>query len=128
MIDPDAPNRDQPITGPFVHWVLANFQEKNGKDGKAFCKSHYKVLYYVYIKRENFPIFDLFLIGPYMGPGSRPGTGTHRYIFLLYQSVDAIEGEEKTYDIPQRRKYPLSKFVTDNGLELLDVTLFTVDA
>ena len=89
--------------------------------------SHIK-FYIMCIKREKFPMLDLFLIGPYMGPGSRPGTGTHRYIFLLYQSVDVIEVEEKTYDIPQRRKYPLSKLVTDNGLELLDVTLFTVDA
>jgi hypothetical protein len=63
-----------------------------------------------------------------MGPGPRPGTGTHRYIFLLYQSIDPVKEEEKLYDIPQRRKYPLSKFATDNRLGLLDATMFTVDA
>ncbi|CAF3296671.1 unnamed protein product [Rotaria socialis] len=102
MIDPDAPSSDQPITGPFIHWMLANFQENNEIDGLSIC--------------------------PYMGPGPRPGTGRHRYIFLLYESTEQIK-EEKTFnDIPQRRKFPLMKFVSDNNLQLLDVTLFTVDA
>jgi len=63
-----------------------------------------------------------------MGPGPRPGTGTHRYIFLLYQSNEQVK-EEKTFDdIPQRRKFSLAKFVSDNQLQLLGVTVFTVDA
>jgi phosphatidylethanolamine-binding protein (PEBP) family uncharacterized protein len=64
-----------------------------------------------------------------MGPGPRPGTGRHRYIFLLYQSNEEVKKEDKTFDdIPQRRKFPLEKFVSDNQLKLVDVTLFTVDA
>lgn len=63
-----------------------------------------------------------------MGPGPRTGTGTHRYIFLLYQSNAPIK-EDKTFeDIPQRRRFPLMKFISDNHLELLDITMFTVDA
>lgn len=63
-----------------------------------------------------------------MGPGPRSGTGTHRYIFLLYQSMGQVEEERKFEDIPQRRKFPLSKFVSDNHLQLVDCTYFTVDA
>jgi phosphatidylethanolamine-binding protein (PEBP) family uncharacterized protein len=37
MIDPDAPSSDQPITGPFIHWILANFQQNNALDGQALC-------------------------------------------------------------------------------------------
>ncbi|CAF1082787.1 unnamed protein product [Rotaria sordida] len=102
MIDPDAPSSDQPITGPFIHWILSNFQGNNGIDGQAIC--------------------------PYMGPGPRSGTGRHRYIFLLYQSTEQVKEEKKFDDIPQRRKFPLAKFVSDNCLQLLDVTFFTVDA
>lgn len=68
-------------------------------------------------------------LGPYTGPGPRPGTGQHRYIFLLYESDNEIIKEEKTFDdVPSRRKFPLAQFVANNQLQLLDVTLFTVDA
>jgi phosphatidylethanolamine-binding protein (PEBP) family uncharacterized protein len=63
-----------------------------------------------------------------MGPGPRPGTGTHRYIFLLYQSNEQVKLNKTFDDIPSRRKFPLEKFVEDNQLELIDVTVFTVDA
>jgi phosphatidylethanolamine-binding protein (PEBP) family uncharacterized protein len=63
-----------------------------------------------------------------MGPGPRPGTGKHRYIFLLYQSNVEVK-EDKTFeDIPKRRKFPLEKFVEDNQLELIDINLFYVNA
>jgi hypothetical protein len=63
-----------------------------------------------------------------MSPGPRSGSSRHRYIFLFYQTSEEIK-EEKTFDdIPQRRKFSLSKFVFDNQLQLVDETLFTVDA
>jgi phosphatidylethanolamine-binding protein (PEBP) family uncharacterized protein len=37
MIDPDAPSSAQPITGPFIHWILANFKENHGNDGTIIC-------------------------------------------------------------------------------------------
>jgi hypothetical protein len=63
-----------------------------------------------------------------MGPGPRSGTGKHRYIFLLYQSKEQIKEEKQFDEIPQRRKFPLSKFVSSNNLQLIDVTHFTVQA
>ena len=42
------------------------------------------------------------LVGRYMGPGPRSGTGKHRYIFLLYQSSGQINEEKKFDDVPQR--------------------------
>ncbi len=38
MIDPDAPSSDQPITGPFIHWILANSKQDDGNDGQPICE------------------------------------------------------------------------------------------
>lgn len=38
MIDPDAPSSEQPITGPFIHWILSNLKENNGTDGQTICE------------------------------------------------------------------------------------------
>ncbi|CAF1463129.1 unnamed protein product [Rotaria sp. Silwood1] len=102
MIDPDAPSSDKPITGPFIHWILSNFKEINAIDGETICE--------------------------YMGPGPRAGSGKHRYIYLLYQSIEKVKQENKFDNIPQRRKFPLEKFVSDNHLQLLDMTFFILDA
>ena len=37
MIDPDAPSAEQPIIGPFIHWILANIREHDGNDGQPVC-------------------------------------------------------------------------------------------
>jgi phosphatidylethanolamine-binding protein (PEBP) family uncharacterized protein len=37
MIDPDAPSSDQPITGPFIHWIKANFKQTDANDGQTIC-------------------------------------------------------------------------------------------
>ncbi|UJR24663.1 hypothetical protein I4U23_006036 [Adineta vaga] len=102
MIDPDAPSAENPITGPFIHWILANFKQNDGKDGQHICA--------------------------YTGPGPRPGTGRHRYIFLIYQSDEQVKEEKKFDSIPERRKFPMSKFVENNHLTLIYRTIFTVDA
>ncbi|CAF1288047.1 unnamed protein product [Adineta steineri] len=102
MIDPDAPSSDNPITGPFIHWILASFNHIHGEDGQNICK--------------------------YMGPGPRSGTGKHRYIFLLYESDAQIKEDYILDTIPQRRKFPLKKFVGDNHLTLISLTFFNIYA
>ncbi|CAF3538314.1 unnamed protein product [Adineta steineri] len=102
MIDPDAPSSDNPITGPFIHWILASFNHIHGEDGQNICK--------------------------YMGPGPRSGTGKHRYIFLLYESDAQIKEDYILDTIPQRRKFPLKKFVDDNHLTLISLTFFNIYA
>ncbi|CAF4192773.1 unnamed protein product [Rotaria sp. Silwood2] len=53
------------------------------------------------------------------------GSSLHRYIFLFYQSIDKIP--EKKIEREQRFRFPLQQYVTDNRLEFLDVTYFTVN-
>ena len=66
--------------------------------------------------------------GAYTGPGPRPGTGRHRYMFLIYQSDVQVKEDRKFDSIPERRKFPMAKFVENNHLTLIYQTLFTVDA
>ncbi|CAF0967456.1 unnamed protein product [Rotaria sordida] len=99
MVDPDAPNRDDPVKGPVLHWLVANFQHNNLTDGHTLYS--------------------------YNGPAPPAGSGTHRYIFLLYQSIDKIP--EKKFESTQRLRFPLQQYVTDNRLGLLDATYFTVN-
>ena len=69
-------------------------------------------------------IFSLIEIDPYKPPGPGAGTGPHRYIFLLYQSVDKIPEQIIAND--QRLRFPLEKYIQDNQLGLIDATYFTV--
>ncbi|CAF0837441.1 unnamed protein product [Rotaria sp. Silwood1] len=99
MVDPDAPSRDDAVKGPVLHWLVANFQHNNLTDGHTLYS--------------------------YNGPAPPAGSGPHRYIFLLYQSIDKIP--EKKIGREQRLRFPLQQYVTDNRLGLLDATYFTVD-
>lgn len=118
MIDPDAPSRDDAVKAPVLHWLVANFQQSNLKDGRTLCKFYSKTFIF---KLEVF----CYCIDSYHGPAPPAGSGPHRYLFLLYQSIDKIP--EKTIESEQRLRYPLQQYVTDNRLGLLDVTYFTVD-
>lgn len=99
MVDPDAPSRNDAVKGPVLHWLVANFLENDLKDGHTLYSYH--------------------------GPAPPAGSGPHRYIFLLYQSIDKIP--EKKIESEQRLRFPLQKYVVDHQLGLLDATYFTVD-
>ncbi|CAF1566343.1 unnamed protein product [Adineta ricciae] len=99
MIDPDAPSRTDAVKGPVLHWLVANFQDKDLKDGQTLYT--------------------------YRGPAPPAGSGPHRYIFFLYQSIDKIP--ENKIELEQRLRFPLEQFIVDNRLGLLTATYFTVD-
>jgi len=42
MVDPDAPSRDGAVKGPVLHWLVANFQQQDLKDGRTLCKLYSK--------------------------------------------------------------------------------------
>lgn len=64
---------------------------------------------------------------PYIGPGPGKNTGTHRYVFLLYQQKNGkqefkpMDSEEKAH----RRQFQLREFEAENQLELVTVNFFT---
>jgi hypothetical protein len=83
------------------------------------------VNHYVKFIFKLFYSFFFIQIDPYKPPGPGVGTGPHRYIFLLYQSIDKIPSHTIAND--QRLRFPLEKYVHDNQLGLLDATYFTID-
>jgi phosphatidylethanolamine-binding protein (PEBP) family uncharacterized protein len=63
---------------------------------------------------------------PYIGPGPGENSGTHRYIFLLYQQSNgkqkfkAMEHDQRE----QRRKFDIRSFEKENQLQLASVNFF----
>ncbi|CAF1275409.1 unnamed protein product [Didymodactylos carnosus] len=100
MCDPDAPSEKDPSSGPYLHWVHANSTKFNLSDGSILCE--------------------------YDGPGPPAGTGTHRYIFFLYESDKEIKNQK--INDSERPQFKLKKFVNDNGLKLVAATNFKVNA
>ncbi|CAL1710498.1 unnamed protein product [Somion occarium] len=70
MVDPDAPSRAEPLYKSFRHWLITGL--KSPRDS-ASTTSDLNAL-------ESKPATT-----PYRPPGPRPGSGLHRYVFLLFQ-------------------------------------------
>ncbi|XP_069800870.1 phosphatidylethanolamine-binding protein 4 isoform X1 [Dendropsophus ebraccatus] len=91
MVDPDAPSREDPIRGPWRHWLVADIQGPDLLAGK---------------------IFEGRIIEAYRGPSPPPNTGYHRYQFLLYLqppgSSPALLSSEETF----RGNFKIDDFVS----------------
>lgn len=59
MLDPDAPNRESHIYRHWMHWMVLNVQCVQSLQGGD-------------------------VVYAYNGPGPPPGSGPHRYVFLLF--------------------------------------------
>jgi phosphatidylethanolamine-binding protein (PEBP) family uncharacterized protein len=60
---------------------------------------------------------------PYKGPSPPPGSGVHRYTFVLYKQSGSL-----TCDTPPRSPFDLEGFVRSNGLKEIQKTVFEVSA
>lgn len=70
MSDPDAPSRQDPIYGEFMHWLIVNIPGNKIKDGE--------------------------LKTAYRGSGAPKGTGLHRYCFFILKQ----EGKQDFSNLP----------------------------
>lgn len=96
LADPDAPSREDPKWGPYMHFALADVVP-----GQAAGTT----------------------LVSYMGPAPPQGTGPHRYVFLVYaQPVDRTPQLGK--DAEDRPKFDVAKFATDNELDLVGATFY----
>ncbi|KAK4518596.1 Sm-like protein lsm3b [Mucor velutinosus] len=105
MTDPDAPSVQDKKFGPWRHWIVTNI---SGYDVSNSVK-----------KAENQHT-------PYVGPGPGENSGTHRYVFLLYQQAN---GEQKFKSMEheqteQRRRFDIRGFEQENQLKLISVNFF----
>ncbi|KAM0752151.1 PEBP-like protein [Meredithblackwellia eburnea MCA 4105] len=108
-VDPDAPNRSDPIYSPIRHWI---------QDGLV-------------VREDGTVTTDVEPLMPYAGPRPPPKMGLHRYTFLLYRNTVASGvkplADQKTFEgneLMQRLKWDFSAFAEENGLELIALNWF----
>ncbi|ORY95615.1 phosphatidylethanolamine-binding protein [Syncephalastrum racemosum] len=101
LVDPDAPSKSDPKFGPYRHWVVGNIPGSTGLVETNTANE----------------------LTPYMGPAPPPGSGPHRYIFLLYRQTR----EQHSFtplNVQDRSKFSFSNFAQENQLELIGANFF----
>ncbi|KAK7689650.1 hypothetical protein QCA50_007443 [Cerrena zonata] len=106
MVDPDAPSRAEPLYKSFRHWLITGL--KSPKDSATLA-----------FKTQ-------LATTPYRPPGPRPGSGLHRYTFLLFQepspssAFSVPEGSpEHGASLEERRSWDAVQFADKYGLKLV---------
>ncbi|CAB0003914.1 unnamed protein product [Nesidiocoris tenuis] len=93
LTDPDAPSRDEPSWREWHHWLVVNIPGTDIGLGDA--------------------------LSPYIGSAPPPGTGLHRYVFLVYRQSDKLEFDEKrltNQSAEGREGFSISKFAEKYSL------------
>jgi len=63
--------------------ILSNFQN-------WFIKKFFSKIYLFIFELDSAHLSESITITPYNGPTPPPGTGTHRYVFLLYRQPESL--------------------------------------
>ncbi|KIM25457.1 hypothetical protein M408DRAFT_211168 [Serendipita vermifera MAFF 305830] len=136
FVDPDAPSRQDQKFGQWRHWVQPglrppSIQALASLAGGATSDVDIKISE---ATAQPFATKEKEAATPWRGPGPNPGSGTHRYTFLLFREpkssdfvIDAQEDLGGGNEFEQRRKWNAMEFAAKKGLTLVGVTFFTVD-
>ncbi|KAF4562457.1 hypothetical protein EYR40_004731 [Pleurotus pulmonarius] len=118
MCDPDAPSRAEPKYKEFRHWVITGLKYPAGTSDQTSTLSAVKT------KPST---------TPYRPPGPPPGSGVHRYVFLLFEEpAGAAEfsipegAPEYGAALEERRSWGAVGFGEAYGLKLVGATYFLV--
>ncbi|KAF5376918.1 hypothetical protein D9615_007316 [Tricholomella constricta] len=115
MTDPDAPSRANPKFGQFRHWVITGLKvPAPGTENPSAVKTKLSAT-------------------PYRPPGPPPGSGVHRYIFLLFEEpasgFTVPQGALEHGGAPEdRRNWNAVDFGNKYGLKLVGANFFLVQA
>ncbi|KAK0422401.1 hypothetical protein QR680_007550 [Steinernema hermaphroditum] len=94
MTDPDAPSRQDPQLREVEHWLVVNIPGDDVAKGDVFAE--------------------------YIGSGPPPGSGLHRYVFLVYKQPGKIADDEHGFvdkhTREQRRGWKVAKFAEKHKL------------
>lgn len=99
MYDLDAPSPYEPTTSPYLHSLIVNIIGGSYGQGDVLMS--------------------------YTPPS--PPDGQHRYYVDLYQQEDSLP-QTRLSSTQDRKNFPVTTFVTDNNLSLLDDVVFHVTA
>ncbi|KAJ4476538.1 PEBP-like protein [Lentinula lateritia] len=119
MTDPDAPSRADPKYRQFRHWVIT------GLKSPAISSIPSGTSSLIALKTRA-------SITPYRPPGPPPGSGSHRYCFLLFQepagNAFTVPEGAKEYGaaLEERRSWNAFEFGTQYGLKLVGANYFIV--
>ncbi|KAJ4485213.1 PEBP-like protein [Lentinula aciculospora] len=119
MTDPDAPSKADPKYRQFRHWVITGLQSPATSQNPSGTAS------LIALKTRASTT-------PYRPPGPPPGSGPHRYCFLLFQeptgdSFTIPEGaKERGAALEERRSWNAFEFGTQYGLKLVGANYFIV--
>ncbi|KAF5333940.1 hypothetical protein D9758_018159 [Tetrapyrgos nigripes] len=115
MTDPDAPSRANPTSKEFRHWVITGLKSPAQTANKTGSLTALKTK----------PSAT-----PYRPPGPPPGSGLHRYTFLLFQEPSGFslptDAKEFGAEVPDRRHWSAYKFGEQYGLKLVGANYFIV--
>ncbi|KAF5329603.1 hypothetical protein D9619_009388 [Psilocybe cf. subviscida] len=117
MTDPDAPSRADPKYGEWRHWVVPGVELPASNTAQ----------------NDSFALKPKAATTPYYPPGPPPGTGLHRYIFLLFQepkggiSIPADAPEHQS-EFTSRRSWNAMAFAEKFNLKLVGVNYFLTQA
>ena len=107
MIDPDNDSRETHKFRQFIHWWLINIPGTAG--GQGVDTQH------------------AFTVSPYMGCAPDPGSGRHRYVFLLYEQTGGpiatqhikVLGEPRLLglmaNLDERKNHDVGRWYADNA-------------
>merc|ERR1711941_44433 len=90
MVDPDAPSRDDPKFGEWRHWLVTNIPGSQVNKGTV--------------------------LAPYMGPGPPPGTGHHRYVFVVFKQKDQVPHEVMHNEGKGRANFKVEQWAHKHGM------------
>ncbi|KAG9095291.1 hypothetical protein FRC06_009953 [Ceratobasidium sp. 370] len=126
FLDPDAPSRADPKFGPFRHWVLTGLKAPAAETLAALTKECDPS---PPVGAKSFKAATT----PYRPPGPGPGTGVHRYVFLLFREPNVgfevpAGAPEYGAELEQRRKWSGVAFGERYGLKLVAANFFTLKA
>lgn len=85
LFDPDAPNRKNPVNAPYAHYAVVNVPSPSD------------------IKRGD-------TYYPYAGSAPPPGSGLHRYIWLVYRQ-ESGNWKLPHVDFPERRQWDWQRWL-----------------
>ncbi|RWS26115.1 OV-16 antigen precursor-like protein [Leptotrombidium deliense] len=93
MVDPDAPSRQNPRFGQWMHWLVVNISNNTISTGNVIMS--------------------------YNGPNPPQGTGFHRYVFLVYKQEKRSKGRQNFASIANRAKFNVTQYAKSHNLNEL---------
>ncbi|XP_072154789.1 protein D1 isoform X1 [Bemisia tabaci] len=104
MIDPDKPSRANPSEREFLHWLVVNILDDMVLSGDD--------------------------IAEYVSPVPEPGSGPHRYIFLVFEQpkgkINCTEPFSDIYHDEHRKKFNTKKFAHKYGFGTPEAMTFFI--